>query len=573
MYIQGKIKESIQRELEEATGLKVSEKDLDKPPESSMGDFSTTIAFKYAEERSKKPVEAAKEIKGKINPELIEEIQVKGPYINFYIDREKYYSKVLEEAKKEKYGSSGEGKGKTIIVEYSSPNVAKPFHIGHLRSTILGQSLKNIYERLGYNTVAVNHLGDWGTQFGKIITAYDKWGKPDKLKEDPIEHLYGLYVKFHEEAEKNLELEDEAREHFKNLEDGKKEEEELWNKFRELSIEKFKETYNRLGVDFDEYKGEAHYVKSGEAHKVVEESLEKNVAKEEKEGAVVIPLEEHGLTNLIIQKEDGATIYSTRDLAAAKDRWKEHEFHRNLYVVGSEQNLHFKQLFKTLEMLGYEWSEKCEHVSYGLVDLPEGSMSTRKGKIIKLEDVLNEAQKRSMKAIEEKNPDLEEKEETSDEVGKAAIIFTNLNQKRNKNIKFEWGKALDFEGDTGPYLQYAHARASGIIKEVKGELLRENNIQKLVKNNELNPETGGLIKKLSEFPEKIKKAKDKRETQEISKYLLELTHKFTKFYQKCPVKHAETEELKKTRLETTKAFKNTLGQGLKLLQITPLEEM
>jgi len=572
MYIYEEVKESIREELEEATDMEVTEKDIEKPPEPNMGDFSTSIAFKYAEKKGKSPVKAAEDIKEKMNLENIEKIQVKGPYINFYVKKDKYCSRVLKEAKKEQYGSSEQGKGKTIIVEYSSPNVAKPFHIGHLRSTILGESLKNIYKYLGYKTVAINHLGDWGTQFGKIITAYEKWGEPEKLKEDPIEHLYELYVKFHEEAEKNQELEEEAREHFRNLEDGAEKEEELWEKFRKLSIEKFKETYQRLKVEFDSYKGEAYYVKSGKSHEIVKEAIDKNVAEKEPEGTIIVPLEEKGLTNLIIQKEDGATIYSTRDLAAAKERWEEYKFHENLYVVGSEQNLHFKQVFKTLELLGYKWNERCEHVSYGLVDLPKGSMSTRKGKIIKLEDVLNEAQKRSMKAIKEKNPELENKEEVADEVGKAALIFTNLNQRKNKNIKFKWNKALDFEGDTGPYLQYAHARATGIIKK-SSEKTIEKNTSKLIKNNELNDETERLIKEISEFPKNIKKAKEQKETQQISKYLLELTHTFTKFYQKCPVKHAETEELKKIRLETTKAFKNTLKQGLKLLQITPLEEM
>ena len=571
MYTLEKVKGSIKRELERATGLEVTEKDLEKPPDPSLGDLSTSIAFKYSKE-DQDPAQAAQEIKEKIDPKMIKQVKVKGPYINFTIDKQQYYPKILKETKQENYGSSSQGKGKTVIVEYSSPNIAKPFHIGHLRSTILGESLKNIYQHLGYDTVAINHLGDWGTQFGKIITAYQKWGDPQELEENAIQHLYDLYVKFHKEADKNPELEEEARKHFKNLEDGAEEEEELWKEIRELSIDKFQKTYNRLGVEFDSYRGEAHYVRSGKSHAIVKEALEKEVAEQEEDGAIIIPLEKHGLTNMLIQKEDGATIYPTRDLAAAKHRWEEHQFHENLYIVGSEQNLHFKQVFKTLELLGYDWEDRCKHLSYGMVQIPEGSMSTRQGKVIKLEDVLDEAQKRSLKAIKEKNPNLENKEQVADEVGKAALIFINLNQKRNKDIKFTWEKALDFEGDTGPYLQYAHARASGIIEETDIET-QEHGIKELIQQNELKPEEEKLLKKIPEFPENIKKAKKQKEPQQITNYLIELVHAFTEFYRECPVKHAETEEKKKTRLEVTKAFKNTLKQGLELLEITPLKEM
>ena len=574
MYTREKIKKSIQKELEKATNLEITKKNLEKPPEPSMGDLSTSIAFKYAEKKEKDPVEAAEEIKKMINPNMIDKIETKGPYINFHVKKEKYYPEILKEAEQKNYGKSSQGEGKTVIVEYSSPNIAKPFHIGHLRSTIIGESLKNIYKYLGYETIAINHLGDWGTQFGKIITAYNKWGDPEKLEKDPIQHLFDLYVKFHEEAEKNPEIEDEARKNFKKLEDGAEREEKLWEKFRELSIKKFKETYRRLGVEFDSYRGEAHYVRSGKSKQIVKEALEKNIAEKEEEGAIVIPLEEHGLTNMIVQKEDGATIYPTRDLAAAKHRWRENNFHENLYVVGSEQNLHFKQVFKTLELLGYDWSDKCKHLSYGMVQLPEGSMSTRKGKVVKLEDVLDEAQERSIKAIEEKNPSLEDKEEVADEVGKAALIFINLNQRKNKDIKFTWEKALNFEGDTGPYLQYAHARASGIIKETQGrELEQTMKIKEILKDEEISEETENLIKKIAEFPEKIKESQEQKEPQQITSYLVELSHKFMDFYRECPVKQEKNKKLKSIRLKTVKAFKNTLARGLELLEIKPLEEM
>ncbi len=561
--------ESIKTELEEATGLELREKDLDKPPDPSLGYISTNIAFKSSEQRSKDPAQEAQRIAGEIDPENISEVNTKGPYINFKLDRSKYYPRTIKESKKPNYGSSSEGQGKTIIIDYSSVNIAKPFHIGHMRSTAIGQALKNTYEHLGYQVKSVNHLGDWGTQFGKVITAYLKWGDKEKLEENPLEYLYELYVKFHEEAEENSDLEDEAREHFKNLEQGKQKETELWEKFREISLNKLKQTYSRLNITFDSYKGEAHYVRTGKAKEMVKESLEKNIARKEEDGSIVIPLEEQELTNFLIRKKDQSTLYSTRDLAAAKDRWKNHQFHKNLYVVGSEQQLHFKQLFKSLELLGYDWNNKCEHVSYELVNLPEGSMSTREGKIVKLEDLLNEARERSLKAIKEKNPELEAKEETADEVGKAAVKFINLDQKRNKNLKFEWEKALDFEGDTGPYLQYAHTRANGIMNEVNQENLpKKTNTDLLTHEHEER-----LIKKLSEFPSTVKEVKDKKEPQVMTRYLLDLSHRFSDFYQNCQVKNAETKKLKKARIELVKAFKNTLANGLELLGINPLKEM
>lgn len=570
MYVHEEVLKSIKEKLEKAIGEEVTDSDVSRPPEPSMGYFSTNIAFRIAGRKGKSPVETAEEIASSMEkPEYVSEMDVKGPYVNFKLDGENYFSKVIEEALKESYGSRN-STGEKVTIDYSHPNIAKPFHIGHLRSTVIGEAIANLNEATGHEVVRINHLGDWGTQFGKLITAYKKWGDEERLEKDPIGHLNELYVRFHREAEKDSDLEDEARENFSRLEKGSEEELELWKEIRKLSIKKFQEIYERLGIEFKSYRGEAHYSRTGKAEKAVKEALDKGVAEEEPDGSIVVNLEDHGLTNYIIRKKDGSTLYSTRDIAAAEDRWKEYGFKKNIYVVRSAQNLHFKQLFKTLELLGYDWSRRCIHVPFGSINLPEGSMSTRKGNIIELKDLLDEAQERALEIIKEKNPELKNAEEVADHVGMAAIKFADLSQNRVKDIDFDWERALNFEGDTGPYLQYTHARASGIIEEVKVDLKVSSTEAAELLDTE---EEKNLLKKISEFPTSIENSTASNEPHILSQYLLKLTHDFNAFYRECSVKHAETKELKSARLKLVQAFKNTLSEGLKLLGIKPLEEM
>ncbi len=567
MYVYEEVIDSIVQEIKRVTGQEVNASEISEPPDSSMGDFSTNIAFSIAKKQGKDPAKVAQELSEELKPRMVDQVTPQGPYINFKVKKKEYTSRALQEAVQEGYGGR-ESKEENITIDYSHPNIAKPFHIGHLRSTVIGEAIANLNEKIGYRVIRINHLGDWGTQFGKLITAYKEWGDPKELEETPIEHLNELYVKFHEEEKLNPELSDEARRNFKKLEEGNQEQLELWEKIRELSIEKFKETYKRLGIKFDTYKGESHYARTGESEKMVKEALEKEVAQIDLDGSIVVNLEKHGMTNCLIKKRDGSTLYSTRDLAAAKDRWKEYRFKKNIYVVRSAQTLHFKQIFKTLELLGYTWSNRCIHVPFGSLNMPEGAMSTRKGNIVELEQLLNEAQGRVLKLIEEKNPQLENKGEVADEVGKAAIKFNDLSQNRVKDIEFNWERALNFEGDTGPYLQYSHARATGIIEEVSEEAQGKDPAQELNSKEEQE-----MIKKISEFPRTLKNSAEKNEPHILAQHLLELTHAFNTFYRKHSVKYAETKELKSAILKLVQAFKNTLAEGLKVLGITPLEEM
>ncbi|MBU5294158.1 arginine--tRNA ligase [Anaerosalibacter bizertensis] len=539
---------------------------IEVPPSYEMGDYAFPC-FKLAKIFRKAPNLIAEEISNKIQENsYFEKIENVGPYVNFFIDRAVLAETVLEEIKdeKERYGSSNIGKDKTVIVEYSSPNIAKPFHIGHIRTTIIGHALYRIYSFLGYDTVAINHLGDYGTQFGKLIVAYKKWGDRSVIEKDPINELLKLYVKFHEEAEKEPSLDDEARKWFKKLEDGDNEATELWKWMREISLEEFNKVYDMLGIEFDSFTGESFY--SDKMPKVVEELQNKGLLVKS-EGADIVDLEPYNMPPALIRKSDGSTLYITRDIAAAIYRKENYDFYKNIYVVGSEQKLHFDQWRKIIDLMGYDWAENCIHVPFGMVSLEDGTMSTRKGRVVFLEDVLKKAVEKTTGIIEERNPNLENKEEVAKQVGIGAIVFQELFNSRIKDYVFSWDKTLSFEGETGPYVQYAHARANSLLR--KGEFSVEDEIDYSLLKRE---EEIDIIRLLYDFPNIIVNSSEKNEPSFITRHITEIAKNFNRFYHNCPILNEE-EDLRKARLHLVYATKLVLNTGLLLLGIEAPDKM
>ena len=536
---------------------------LEIPPRQEMGDYAFPC-FQLAKSLRKAPNFIAGELKDKLSIHEIDRIDVMGPYVNFFLNKSVFLKDVVDEVLREgdNYGKSDVGENRTVIVEFSSPNIAKPFHVGHLFTTVIGNSLSRIFKFEGYKTERINHLGDWGTQFGKLITGYERWIDKDKLMESPIEELNRIYVKFHEEAEIDPSLNDEARMHFKNLEDGVEYEVQLWKQFRDLSLKVFKEVYEELGVEFDSYAGESFY--SDKMDDVVKLLDEKGIMTESN-GAKVVMLEEYNMPPTIIMKADGATIYATRDLAAAIYRKKTYDFYKNIYVVGTPQSLHFKQVFKTLELAGFEWAKDCVHVGFGLVKFPGKMMSTRKGDVVLLDDLLKEAVETALKIIVEKNPNLKDKEETAKKVGIGAIIFTYLKNSREKDIIFDWDEILSFDGETGPYVQYTYARAKSILR--KNEIKDDAILALLDSQEEFE-----LAKTLNGFNDAVLAAIDKYEPSIVTRYVLQVAKDFNKFYNNCPINSAE-EGIKQARLKLVLATTMVLRNALNLLGIETVEEM
>jgi len=536
---------------------------LEIPPRQEMGDYAFPC-FQLAKTLRKAPNFIAGELKDKLSIHEIDRIDVMGPYVNFFLNKSVYLKDVVDEVLREgeNYGKSDVGENRTVIVEFSSPNIAKPFHVGHLFTTVIGNSLSRIFKFEGYQTERINHLGDWGTQFGKLITGYERWIDKDKLIEFPIEELNRIYVKFHEEADLDPSLNDEARMHFKNLEDGVEYEVELWKQFRDLSLKVFKEVYEELGVEFDSYTGESFY--SDKMDDVVKLLDEKGIMTESN-GAKVVMLDEYNMPPTIIMKADGATIYATRDLAAAIYRKKTYDFYKNIYVVGTPQSLHFKQVFKTLELAGFEWAKDCVHVGFGLVKFPGKMMSTRKGDVVLLDDLLKEAVETALKIIVEKNPNLKDKEEIAKKVGIGAIIFTYLKNSREKDIIFDWNEILSFDGETGPYVQYTYARAKSILR--KNEIKDDSILALLDSQEEFE-----LAKTLNGFNDAVLVAIDKYEPSIVTRYVLQVAKDFNKFYNNCPINSAE-EGIKQSRLKLVLATTLVLRNALNLLGIETVEEM
>lgn len=536
---------------------------IEIPPDVKLGHFAFPC-FKLAKIYRNAPNKIAPELKEKIGEvDFLERVEAVGPYLNFFIAKpaiaEYVLTRILDE--KDRYGSSDMGKGKKVLVEFSSTNIAKPFHIGHIRSTVIGNVLRNIYRFLGFDTVAINHLGDYGTQFGMAIAAYKRWGDEETIAKDPIREILKLYVRFNEEAEKDPALQDEAREYFRKLESGDEEAVAIWQWIRKISLEEFMRVYDLLGISFDSYAGESFY--SDKMGEVIDLLNEKNLLVES-EGALVVDLSEDHMPPAIVQKADGGTIYLTRDLAAAIYRKHHYDFDKNLYVVASQQNLHFRQLFRVLELMGFEWAKDCEHIAFGMISMEDGAMSTRKGRVIFLEDVLNQSIEKTKQIIEERNPDLPNKDEVAKQVGIGAIVFQELFNNRIKDYTFVWDKTLNFEGETGPYVQYTYARASSIMAS---EELSDFDPSLLTDDAETE-----LLMELYGFPKAIVDAMEKNEPFYITRQVVEIAKKFNRFYVNCPIRSAEN-ETKKARLALTEATRTVIRTGLSILGIEAPERM
>ncbi|SCJ97039.1 Arginine--tRNA ligase [uncultured Clostridium sp.] len=558
-----KVAELIKTEVD--MDLESIEKLIEIPPKPEMGDFAFPC-FQLAKAFRKAPNMIAEELKEKLNKEGFEKIESLGPYLNFFVDKGTFTKNTIEKILSEgdSYGSSNVGEGKTVCVEYSSPNIAKPFHVGHLFTTAIGNSLYKLFKKEGYTVEGINHLGDWGTQFGKLISAYKRWGNEEALEKDAIAELLRIYVKFHDEAENDPSLEDEGRAYFKALEDGDKEAEALWERFRNLSLKEFERVYNIFNVKFDSYAGEAFY--NDKMDVVVNELRDKGLLVESN-GAQVVMLDEYNMPPCIVLKADGASIYATRDLAAAMYRKNKYNFDKCIYVVGTPQALHFKQVFKVLELAGHEWANDCVHVGFGLVKFADRKLSTRKGEVILLDDLIRESVDKTLEVINEKNPNLENKEEVAKKIGVGAVVFTYLKNSREKDIVFDWKEMLSFEGETGPYVQYSYARANSILTRAE----EVNEIADFTKLN--SKEEFELVKTLENFNKNIHLAVEKLEPSIVTRYVIEVAKTFNKFYNNHSVLNLEDKSLMAARLELVKSTCQVIKNGLELIGIEVVEKM
>ena len=537
---------------------------IEIPPKPEMGDFAFPC-FRLAKSYHKAPPMIAQDLKESIGDQaFLSEIKVVGGYLNFYVDKAQYAQQIIDKYNNATdYGCSDQGKDKTICIDYSSPNVAKNFHVGHLRTTIIGNSLYKIFSKLGYKVVRINHLGDWGTQFGKLIVAYKKWGSREAVEEKGIEELMDIYVKFHEEAEKDDSLNDEARAWFLKMEQGNEEALEIWQWFRDISLKEFMRVYNILGMEFDSFAGESFYRdKTADAIKrLTDDGLLK-----ESQGAMIVPLDEYDMPPCIVAKKDGSSIYATRDLAAILYRKATYNFDRCLYVTGLEQKLHFAQVFKVIELMGNDYAKNLVHIPYGLVSLKSGKISSRKGNVIFAEDLLRESINKTTSIIEEKNPDIPDKEEVAKQVGIGAIIFNDLYNQRIKDVIFDWNKLLNFDGETGPYVQYTYARASSVLRKI-GEV--PDTIDYTLLTDEASI---GLLKEIERYPQVIKDAAERYEPSVIARYSIDLAHAFNKFYHECQI-NVEDETTKYTRTNVVKIARYIIKDALSLLGIQCPEQM
>lgn len=539
-------------------------KTIETPPNKEMGDFAFPT-FRLAKTYRKSPAIIANELSEKIKSDLFEKIETAGPYLNFFLDNSNFNEDTLKEifSKKENYGSSNMGNGKTIVIDYSSTNIAKPFHIGHIRSTLIGDSLKKIHRFLGYKVEAINYLGDYGTQFGVLLSAYTKWGNKEEINSNPIKELLKLYVRYTKEAEEKPELMDEARAWFKKLEEKDEFAIETWSWFKEISLKEFNRVYDILEIDFDSYDGEFYH--SQFVGEVVELMKEKNLLVES-EGATVIDMGENQPPAIILKK-DGSSTYITRDVATALHRKKIYDFDKNIYCVATQQNLHFKTLKEILSKMGYEWSKDIEHVQFGMVSLADGTLSTRKGKVVFLEDVLNKAIDKTKDIIETRNPNLENKDEISKQVGIGAVKFQELFNTRIKDYVFDWNQLLNFEGETGPYVQYAHARANQILNKLDIDVTDKVDFSLLKEEQEKD-----LIKLLYKTKDIILLSKEKLEPSVITRHVTDIAQSFNSFYNSIHIINSP-EEVKKSRALLVYCTKIVISNLLKLLGISSPEKM
>ncbi len=511
---------------------------IEVPANPEMGDYSFPC-FKLAKLFRKSPNLIAEDLVRQLpDSEEFESIKAVSGYINFTINKKLLAKQVIEMvlSEKENYGKSDYGQHKNVIVEYSSPNIAKPFHIGHIRSTVIGHALDRIYQSVGFNTIAINHLGDYGTQFGKLIVAFKKWGDRTVIEKDPINELLKLYVKFHEEAEVHSELEDEAREWFRKLEEDKDPEAvQLWQWIRDISLKEFDKVYSMLGIEYDSLAGESFY---SDKMPAIIEHLEKMNLLTDSQGAKIVDLEKYGMPPALIKKKDGSTLYITRDLAAAKYRKDTYNFYKNIYVVGAPQELHFKQWKKVHELSGYDWANDCIHVAFGTVSLEEGVLSTRKGRVVFLEDVLHKAIEKTKDIIRQKNPNLENLDEVAKQVGVGAIVFQELSNTRIKDYTFSWDRALTFEGETGPYTQYTHARCCSLLEKANVDLNTDIDFSVLSTNNDAM----NVIRIMSSFEDVLLRCAKKYEPHHLTRFVLDVCQAFNKFYHDNPILTANEKE-------------------------------
>ena len=578
-------KDLIASNLSSCTGLDKEQVEglIEIPPKLELGDYAFPC-FVLAKTLHKAPPMIAAELKD--SPELVKgfdgavTVDTAGPYINFRIDKGVLAKTVISEiiSEGDQYGNRNIGEGKNVIVEFSSPNIAKPFHVGHAFTTILGNSLSNIYSRLGYNVIRFNHLGDYGTQFGKLITAYRLWGDEKAMQDNPIDELTRIYVKFHDECkvseERGKELEDTARDNFRKLEEGEEEEVALWKRFRDLSLEVFEKTYKRMGIKFDNYNGESFY--SSRIPAVVD-MLEDKGLLEESEGAKVVKLDDVGLPPCLVVKSDGTTIYASRDLAAVLYRHDEFDFYKNIYVVGLPQQLHFRQVFAVLKKAGYDFADDCVHVGFGLLKFKDNTVfSTRSGNIIKLDEFLDKATEKTAEIIR-KNSELrggdmtdEEIARVSETVGLGAVTYTYLKAGREKDIFFDWDDMLDFEGDTAPYLIYTYARIRSILRKAtdqgfKGDI---GSAGKLTAEDEY-----AVIRSLADFKDSVVKAAESYEPFMISRQIALIARNFNRFYNNSRILNADSDDIRDARLTLCEAVADCLKSGLDMLGIGVVEKM
>ena len=547
------------------------EEGIEIPKEKTMGDYAFPC-FRLAKTLRKAPNLIAQNVAAQLeSSEILEKAQAVGPYVNMFLNRTWRARCILGQvdaaaAEGKPYGASSVGEGKTIVMDYSSINVAKPFHIGHLRTTVIGNSISRILRFMGYKTVSINHLGDWGTQFGKMVVAYRKWGNPEEVEQKGVRGLLELYVKFHEEAEKDPQLDEEARATFTSMEQGDEEALALWKLFVDISLKEVSRVYDMLDVKFDSYLGESFFF--SRTDELISILKEKNLL-QESEGAQIVDLTEENMPPCIILKKDGSTLYSTRDIAAAMYRKNTYDFDKCLYITGMEQILHFSQWFKVCEKIGFPWSKDLVHIPYGLVSLEGGKLSTRGGNVIFLEDLLNEAVQKTKEIMLEKNPDLENMDQVAQQVGVGAVVFHDLFNNRIKDVTFSWDQVLNFDGETGPYVQYTFARASSVLRKAQWDPAKQEEIDMSLLTDEYSQE---ILKLIENFPKRVEEACQKWEPYMITRYTVALATAFNKFYHENSILNAE-ENVKKARLKLTCVVTQIIKQGLYLIGVQAPEKM
>ncbi|MEA4921992.1 MAG: arginine--tRNA ligase [Eubacteriaceae bacterium] len=544
---------------------------IEIPTDEKMGDYAFPC-FRLAKVLRKAPPLIAKDLAAKIEGDpMFGKVEQVNAYVNMYISRDAFAADLISEviSDPDAYGKSNVGQGRKVIVEFSSPNIAKPFHIGHIRSTVIGNSIYKIYDALGYDVERINHLGDYGTQFGKMICAYRHWGSKEDVVRSPIKTLLKYYTKFHEEAENDPSLDQEARDIFAKLEKGQPEEVELWQWFRDESLKEFTTVYEMLGIEFDSYAGESFY--SDKMPRFVKELENKGLLKKS-EGAQIVDLEEYGMSPALITKSDGSTLYITRDIAAAVYRKEHYDFYKNIYVVSSGQNLHFQQWIKILELMGYNWAKDCVHVPFGLVSLEDGTMSTRHGRVVFLEDVLNRAVEKTKEIIEEKGVATDNTEEIAKQVGIGAVMFQELSNNRIKDYVFSWDRVLNFEGETGPYVQYTHARAASVLRKAGDKAAAEAAAGGIDTSYIVSDSAYELIKLIYAMPEVIRDAGEKYEPSVVTRHIINIAQSFNRFYHNEHIL-VDDENEKKAKLALVIAAKAAIKNGLALLGMEAPERM